>query len=107
MSHGSAVAARAWVALNAGMASAATSTKAAASLTHQRVRAIENMSQNRLGVLADMSPPRGRGRHVQGNVATKHIRTCCTAIGPQRLDVPAPKRVFFSKKSKLFRIRSE
>jgi hypothetical protein len=64
-------------------------------------------AQNRLGVLADISPPWGRGRHVQGNVATKHIRTCCTAIGPRRPDVPALKQVFFSKMSKLFGIRSK
>src|SRR5580693_1945150 len=107
MSQGSSVAARADVALNAGMASAATSTRAAASLTHRQLRVIENMSQNRLGVLADMSPPRGRGRHVQGNIVTKRTRTCCTAIGPRRPDVPVLKHVFFSEKSKLFEILSE
>ena len=45
MSQDSAVAARAGVALNTGMASAAASTKAAASPTHRRVRVIENMRQ--------------------------------------------------------------
>src|SRR5580698_4573688 len=99
MSQGSDVAARAWVALNRGMASAAASTKAAASLAHRQVRVFENMRQNRLGVLADMSPPRGRGRHVQGNIVTKHTRTCCTSIGPPRPDVPVLKQVFFSKMS--------
>ena len=45
MSHGSAVAARAGAALNAGMASAAASTRVAASTTHRRMRAIENIGQ--------------------------------------------------------------
>jgi hypothetical protein len=45
MSHGSGVAARAWVALNAGMASAIASTKAATSPIHRRLRVIENMCQ--------------------------------------------------------------
>src|SRR3984957_12352901 len=46
MSQGPVVAARAAVALNPGMASAAASKKAAASTTHRRVRDIENMCQS-------------------------------------------------------------
>src|ERR1700751_2593599 len=48
MSQGPFVAARAAVALNPGMASAAASTKAAARTSHRRVRGIENMCQSAL-----------------------------------------------------------
>src|ERR1700722_10406075 len=87
MSQGPVVAARAAVALNPGMASAAASTKAAASTTHRRVRDIENMCQS--ASVIGTRGTRGRGPISRGAALPAGQRRPTWLGEGQVADVPA------------------